>query len=632
MSISSIINKGLAEEVGRIYQNAELTMLDKLAKKAEKDVIKPGWATEKTQEVVDFRDSVNEITANTDVLAKSKVDAKIKQAYQKGVLSAEKDFGLKKSVMHKIKVPPKIENLVLETQNLIGKTNFKILRESDDIFRQLQAHSAEQLLTGVETRRQATQRMLNKMADNGITGFVDKAGRKWQASSYAEMSVRTVSSRAALSGHIDRQLEAGRDLVIISDHAGSCPVCVEFAGRIFSLSGDDTKYPSLDSARAGGLFHPNCRHTMTGYIEGLHKPGSQRKWDKGKQKQIYQYEQKQRHNERQIRKWKKRKAVAITDKERVKATKFISHYQTEQRYLLSNFDSDFGMTLRRKYEREGLLKGVPGKTKTSLPGKLPEAPDIPTPPPPKPKPKPKPVPKAKPAPRVKGLKPEDRAKFKRLDYEENKELANELVSEHSRVLQRELPKDLSEAITTYTGSSYSKINRRLRHGGRFVDSNIDDVIKRLNTVFKPENIPPLKDDIRIFRRVGTNTLSKQLSPDFGDKVESVLEMSRQGKSDMIEGVIGEIKKKVGNLKIHDKGFASTTYRRGAFGRSQPVEIELLVPKGSKHGYFVESVSSFGTENEFLVKNNVDFRVVDVEFSKADAKAEDCVKLICEIIN
>ncbi|MFF4104300.1 phage minor capsid protein [Streptomyces sp. NPDC001903] len=50
---------------------------------------------------------------------------------------------------------------------------------------------------GTGTRRQATQDVMRRWADEGITSFRDKAGRRWQLTSYAEMAVRTATGRAA---------------------------------------------------------------------------------------------------------------------------------------------------------------------------------------------------------------------------------------------------------------------------------------------------------------------------------------------------------------------------------------------------------------------------------------------------
>jgi hypothetical protein len=70
---------------------------------------------------------------------------------------------------------------------------------------------------------------------------------------------------AHLQGTLNRLSEHGHDLVKISTHSRACPLCVPWQGRILSITGKTDGYPTLEEAKAQGLFHPNCRHAM-----GLH--------------------------------------------------------------------------------------------------------------------------------------------------------------------------------------------------------------------------------------------------------------------------------------------------------------------------------------------------------------------------
>lgn len=399
MSISAEISSVLAQRVGDIYASGESIMLERVARRAAKGVTEPAWTEAKAKTMTADRRAAEKLLGSIEKDAKYEISEAVEKAYKSGVISAEKDFKLPQTVMRDIEVPANIQKLVLESENLITNMNLRVLRDVDDKFRMIQAKASELAVAGVETRRQAMQRMLNMMADEGLTGFVDKAGRKWTASAYSEMATRTVTARSAITGHLDRQERAKRDLVLISDHSGSCPLCAEFAGRVFSVSGDDPKYPSLDHARAGGLFHPNCRHTLTGYIPELHGEYEEhlRTWDKEHHKAVYEFEQRQRYNERMIRHWKKRKKVALSPKEVKKTKKAVSKWQAEQRQLLQNFQSEMeerglpDFILRRKYERESItnLVGEAGRVKTikakPVKPRRPRTPKAPPKPPPKPK-------------------------------------------------------------------------------------------------------------------------------------------------------------------------------------------------------------------------------------------------------
>jgi hypothetical protein len=68
------------------------------------------------------------------------------------------------------------------------------------------------------------------------------------------------------SRHSQPVVEQGHDLIKVSTHRGACP---NYASRgkakILSITGKTKGYPTLEEAKAAGLFHPNCRHAY-----GLH--------------------------------------------------------------------------------------------------------------------------------------------------------------------------------------------------------------------------------------------------------------------------------------------------------------------------------------------------------------------------
>lgn len=257
-------------------------------------------------------------------------------------------------------IPMNLKQLVKATNGLIENASFQILRNANDAYQRIMANATTGLLAGTDTRIQATQKMLNEFASKGITSFVDKAGRNWNLSSYAEMCARTVSSHAALQGHIDRQLEVGEDLVKVSSIGTTCPICMRWQGVVLSISGNSPKYHSVDEAKAAGLFHPNCKHTLGMYIpelddgtehEGKVEPMSQEEANKQYGVQRNKLIERQRANERMIRYWKNRKALAITPEEKAKCDEKIKKWQyTNMLHCEKN-------GLRRQYAREGVMHG-----------------------------------------------------------------------------------------------------------------------------------------------------------------------------------------------------------------------------------------------------------------------------------
>lgn len=352
MSINTDLNRQLVDQMFAIYSHAETVMLEKVKKRIEKGITEQGWNERKLKEVQSLRNELEAIMNDVNKLANSKISEGIIDAYEKGGASATTDFSLpKQTILRETKLKSSVQNLLLESNNLVTNVSNRILRSTMDAYRDIQAEVATGVITGIETRKQATQRMLNKFADRGITGFVDKAGRNWDMATYSEMATRTVTANAALSGHVDRQVENNRDLIIISDHVGECPLCRPWENKILSISGNDPKYPSLSSAREAGLFHPNCRHTLTGYIEGMTEITESKVKDDG---EAHLYSQRQRANERSIRRWKRREVVAISDIDKLKAKRKIKFYQGKQRDLIKDYEDKFGVTIRRKYDRESI--------------------------------------------------------------------------------------------------------------------------------------------------------------------------------------------------------------------------------------------------------------------------------------
>ena len=147
--------------------------------------------------------------------------------------------------------------------------------------------TASKALLGVTTSHKAQNESFNRLTARGITGFVDRAGRRWSLSGYVEMAVRSTIAQSATQGQLDRMAAQGLDLVKVDNHAQECKKCRPWEGKILAREGPEgaqtiestnpaTGKPvsvriagSVDEAIGKGLMHPNCRHAFTAYIPGL---------------------------------------------------------------------------------------------------------------------------------------------------------------------------------------------------------------------------------------------------------------------------------------------------------------------------------------------------------------------------
>lgn len=96
---------------------------------------------------------------------------------------------------------------------------------------------------------QDARALVSDFARDGVTGFTDRAGRRWKISTYAEMVVRTKSAHAYNTGTILRTEETGtRAMRIVDGERSGHAECLAYNRRICSTGW------ALDHP----IEHPNC--------------------------------------------------------------------------------------------------------------------------------------------------------------------------------------------------------------------------------------------------------------------------------------------------------------------------------------------------------------------------------------
>ncbi|EFC80235.1 phage minor capsid protein [Parafrankia sp. EUN1f] len=233
---------------------------------------------------------------------------------------------------------------------LHGEVHPQVLRSVDDAYRRVIAETYTPVLTGDLTRLQASQHALDRLAAQGVSGFVDRAGRNWNLATYVEMAMRTATQRAAIAGALDRYRADGIDLAFVPRIPHGCPVCAPFEGRILALR-DGVPAPrgvtlagTVTQAMAAGLFHANCRHNLAPWVRGVHIDRAD--YDP----QGYKDRQRQRELERRVRRARLREAVAVTDTARTAARQDIRRRQKDIRDFLATHPEQ-----RRQARREQLI-------------------------------------------------------------------------------------------------------------------------------------------------------------------------------------------------------------------------------------------------------------------------------------
>lgn len=237
----------------------------------------------------------------------------------------------------------KLDALIKSTKNDFEDVQQAVYRKMDDVYRQTIFKTEFQLSSGAISLGKAIDKATEEFLAKGIDCIVYSNGRHVNIADYAEMALRTASHRATLLGEGSKRDELGVHLVFVSAHANACKLCLPWQGQIliddvFShpskeyIAGYKDKYKLLSEAIKAGLLHPNCRHTLATYFEGVTRlPKPQ---DPEKALENYNNEQQQRKLEREIRKRKRILAATVEDGDRKEARANLRQAQKNLRDFL----------------------------------------------------------------------------------------------------------------------------------------------------------------------------------------------------------------------------------------------------------------------------------------------------------
>lgn len=297
----------LAKVIADLYADATTRLLTLIGRQVARGMGRPRWAEERLAETALLRRNAQAIVAAMQERGAEAVLVMLEDAYRGGRLTPLTTPGLAAVNQRSVAL------LAADTIRALNDTTPRILRWTDDVYRQVIAEAVGPLVAGVDDRRSATARALDRFAARGVTGFTDTAGRQWSLDTYAEMAARTAAGRAHLAGTLDRITSQGGDLVIVSNSPEECSLCREFEGKLLTISGTPpavvppgfTYMGSLSDARDRGLFHPNCTHRVDPFVPGLTKPQGPTENPEGDRDR-----QRQRALERAVRDAKRRLATA----------------------------------------------------------------------------------------------------------------------------------------------------------------------------------------------------------------------------------------------------------------------------------------------------------------------------------
>ena len=172
---------------------------------------------------------------------------------------------------------------------------------------------AASVVSGNMGLQEATRKVIHKLAEKGLPGFTDKAGRQWSPEAYVRMDLRSTMGNTARAAQDARCDAYGIALIEVSSHMGARPKCAPYQGRVFSrdgsrgtvedLNGSPIEYIPLSETSYGepdGLFGINCGHQQYPFIPGVSLK-TYYPYDEAENAKRYEDTQRQRALERKIR-------------------------------------------------------------------------------------------------------------------------------------------------------------------------------------------------------------------------------------------------------------------------------------------------------------------------------------------
>lgn len=368
MPVDRSLAQDLAATVTSLYDDAAVRIAQEVARQLKANVGDVS-APAKLGAINDLRNATRRIVATLDADTTGTAQQALVLAWQRGgnaALDELKRFLTPADLAALRQALPGAEAINVLVKALVTTlrgTHLQVLRWPLDVYREVITKTAAvPVLLGVKSRLAAAQTAWDDLLSRGITGFVDKSGRRWQLASYVEMATRTVVAQSSIEAHNDRLNAAGVDLRIISNAPQECVKCRPWEGKVLATSGPPGERTverrsmvsdemltihvagTLDEAIARGLFHPNCRHSSNGYLPGATKPINDTEDPDGDAAR-----QKLRELERNVRTAKLKAAAAITDDGRKQAEQQVRAIQQQIRDHVADTSAT---TLFRQRQRE----------------------------------------------------------------------------------------------------------------------------------------------------------------------------------------------------------------------------------------------------------------------------------------
>lgn len=155
--------------------------------------------------------------------------------------------------------------------NIIG-------RRTQDMIRTVTLEATAQKLSTGQTVKQMQKSLTEIFKAQNVFSVPYKNGASMPIKKYAEMTARSTTAETQNKAQTTQGIDWGYDLVRMTDHSPTCPICAMYQGRVYAITreaangkykapdGTPLYFPYLyDTAFVKGYetIHPNCRHRIS---------------------------------------------------------------------------------------------------------------------------------------------------------------------------------------------------------------------------------------------------------------------------------------------------------------------------------------------------------------------------------
>jgi len=326
------------------FRRIELELINSMARnlkkhrdwEKEEDINWTMWQAEQLKTMREFQKNNRKVFGREFNSINRQVENILKQTYQDSGFEEERRIleyikGGKKLVSNSKGIEAgffqmnerKMNTLIKSTTNDMKTAQRAMFRMTDDVYRKTIFDAQVYFNSGAGTLDKAIDMATKDFLNAGINCVEYSDGRRVNIATYSEMALRTANKRAMLESEGDKRREYGITTVKVSKYGACSDTCLPWQGRKYVddvYSGGTKqeavrlKLPLLSKAVDSGLFHPNCRHSVSSYF-----PGLEEYLDEG-ELEYPEPMQEHRRNQLHIQKFKRREQGSL-DADNINAAK-----------------------------------------------------------------------------------------------------------------------------------------------------------------------------------------------------------------------------------------------------------------------------------------------------------------------